>query len=119
MISRSEFEAICSALPGTSHVVQWGGASVFKVGGKIFAIQNQWDAPAEPAIAFKVPDESYAMLSEQPGIQPAPYLARAKWVQVSAEAGFTAEDFKAYLTQAHGLIAARLTKKLREELGLG
>ncbi|WP_029042129.1 MmcQ/YjbR family DNA-binding protein [Cucumibacter marinus] len=115
-MSRSEFEAICSALPGTSHVVQWGGASVFKVGGKIFAIQNQWN---DPAIAFKVPDESYAMLTEQAGIHPAPYLARAKWVQVSAEAGFTSADFKAYLTQAHSLIAAKLTKKLREDLGLG
>ena len=32
----------CAALPATSHVVQWGGSHVWKVGGKLFAIGG-WD----------------------------------------------------------------------------
>ena len=33
-----EFNLFCRSLPATSHVVQWGGAHVWKVGGKVFAI---------------------------------------------------------------------------------
>ena len=29
-----EFNAFCGSLPATTHVVQWGGADVWKVGGK-------------------------------------------------------------------------------------
>ena len=34
----AEYNAFCAALPATSHVVQWGGADVWKVGGKVFAL---------------------------------------------------------------------------------
>ena len=33
-----EYNAFCGSLPSTTHVVQWGGADVWKVGGKVFAI---------------------------------------------------------------------------------
>ena len=33
-----EFNDFCSSLPATSHVVQWGGSDVWKVGVKMFAI---------------------------------------------------------------------------------
>ena len=32
-----EYNAFCASLPAASHVVQWGGAHVCKVGGKVFA----------------------------------------------------------------------------------
>ena len=34
----AEYNAFCAALPATSHVVQWGGTDVWKVGGKVFAL---------------------------------------------------------------------------------
>ena len=37
-MTRDEFNAFCKGLCATSHVVQWGGADVWKVGGKVFAI---------------------------------------------------------------------------------
>ena len=37
-MTREEVEAIALALPATDKVVQWGGADVYKVGGKVFAI---------------------------------------------------------------------------------
>ena len=33
-----DYNGFCASLPGTTHVVQWGGAHVWKVGGKVFAI---------------------------------------------------------------------------------
>ena len=47
-----EYNAFCRELPATTHVVQWGGAHVWKVGGKVFAIGG-WHED-HPAFTFKV-----------------------------------------------------------------
>lgn len=116
MISREEFERFCFALPHTTHVVQWGNASVFKVGGKIFAIYSRWDNLDKDIVSFKASDDSFRILPEQPGIEPAKYLARAKWVQVNEEAGWSVEDFHAYIENAYKIVFAKLPKKVRDNL---
>lgn len=118
MIDRTTFEEICAALPATTHVVQWGGASVFKVGAKIFAIYSRWDDADADQISFKASDESFVMMQEEPGVRPAKYLARAKWLSITAEAGFDREIIAAYIARAHELVAAKLPRKARAELGL-
>jgi len=117
-MTRSEFDACCAALPATTNVVQWGNASVWKVGGKIFAICSSWGEGSGQRIAFKCSDLSYLMLTEEDGIVPAPYLARAKWVQVAQDGALSDADLKTYITTAHRLVAGKLTRKLRRELGL-
>ncbi|WP_417465350.1 MmcQ/YjbR family DNA-binding protein [Kordiimonas sp.] len=125
-MTREEFDAYCKTLKATTHVVQWGGASVWKVGGKIFAICSNWgpddketDDMAAPArISFKCSDLSYQILCELEGIVPAPYLARAKWVQLQSADALSKDDLKSYIADAHGIIAAKLTKKMQTELGL-
>ena len=67
MMTRAQFDAHCSALPGTTNVVQWGDASVWKVGGKIFAICSNWGPASADAIAFKCSDLAYQMLCERDG----------------------------------------------------
>ncbi|WP_424983897.1 MmcQ/YjbR family DNA-binding protein [Maritalea sp. S77] len=116
MISREDFEKFCFALPHTTHVVQWGNASVFKIGGKIFAIYSRWDNLDKDIVSFKASDDSFRILPEQPGIAPAKYLARAKWVQVNEEAGWDEATFHAYIQNAYNLILAKLPKKIRENL---
>jgi predicted DNA-binding protein (MmcQ/YjbR family) len=116
MLSRKQFEDYCASLPHTTHVVQWGNASVFKIGGKIFAIYSRWDDEDCDVINFKASDQSFTILPTQEGIRPAKYLARAKWVQVSEKAGWDDETFKAYIKNAYDLIFAKLPKKLRDEL---
>ena len=71
-----EFNGYCGALPATNHVVQWGGAHVWKVGDKVFAIGG-W-ADGEPAFTFKTSDISYEMLKQRPGLRPAPYLSLSR-----------------------------------------
>ena len=117
-MTRTEFDAYCAGLLATTNVVQWGNASVWKVGGKIFAVCSSWGKGPDQRISFKCSDLSYMMLTEEAGIVPAPYLARAKWVQVTDDRALSDEDLKTYLATAHGLVAAKLTKKLRRELGI-
>lgn len=113
-----EFNAFCGDLPATTHVVQWGGAQVWKVGGKVFAIGG-W-AEEQESYTFKVSDIAYEFLSEQPGLRPAPYFATRgmKWIQHYADPGLCDSELKDYLRESHELVAQGLTKKKRTELGL-
>ncbi len=118
-MSRDEFDAFCSRLPATTHVIQWGNASVWKVGGKIFAVCSNWGQGPHAKISFKCSDISYALLIQQEGLIPAPYLARAKWVQMEKDGALDDDSLKAYIEAAHKIIAGKLTRKTRKELGLG
>jgi len=121
-----DFNAYCGSLPATSHVVQWGGAHVWKVGApaggpgaaKVFAIGG-W-ADDRPAFTFKTSELAFEILKEQPGLRPAPYLASRgmKWIQHYDDPGLPDDDLKLYLAESHRIVSLGLTKKLQRELGL-
>ena len=123
-MTHEEYNAFCGGLPATSHVVQWGGADVWKVGGKVFAI-GWFDREGEPGaafpgITFKVSEIAYEMLKGQRGLRPAPYLASRgmKWIQHYAKPGLTDWELRDYLRQSHLIVSRGLPKKTRIALGL-
>lgn len=117
-MNRTQFDKFCSKLPATTNVIQWGDSSVWKVGGKIFAISSIWGEGKGEKISFKCSDMAFRMLCEEEDIIPAPYLARAKWVQLQDPKAMSAKDLKAYIKEAHRIIAATLTKAKQREFGL-
>jgi predicted DNA-binding protein (MmcQ/YjbR family) len=118
-VTRDEYDAFCAGLPGAHHVVQWGDASVWKVGGKVFAIGGWSDAP-QFAVAFKCSEASFMILKDLPGMRPAPYLASRglTWVQRTDDRSLGDAELKDYLRRSHTLIAAALSRKEQRELGL-
>jgi len=117
-MDRDDFDIFCKGLTATTNVIQWGNSSVWKVGGKIFAICSHWGAVERDCISFKCNDLSYQILCELPGIVPAPYLARAKWVQVQTDDALTDADLKSYIEDARETIVSKLPKKIREKLAI-
>lgn len=117
-MTRDEFNTYCATLPAVTNVIQWGNSSVWKVGGKIFTICSHLGEGDHQKISFKCSDMSYDVLREQPGIAPAPYLARAKWVQLVTRNAMTDDDIKLYIQLAYDIIVGKLTKALRKELKL-
>jgi predicted DNA-binding protein (MmcQ/YjbR family) len=112
-MTREGIEAFAMALPAVTKVVQWGGSDVYKVGGKVFAICG-----LTGGISFKVTPVGFVALTEGgPGRQ-APYCAKGHWVNVALD-GAPDADLTDWLTNAHALIAAKLTRLQRRELGLG
>ena len=113
------FNKFCASLPATTHVVQWGGAHVWKVGGKVFAIGG-WEDRAYPGITFKVSPLSFDMLKDLPGLRPAPYLASRgmKWIQHFAKPGLSDASLRDYICESHLIVSRGLPKKRRLELGL-
>ncbi len=114
-----EYNAFCTRLPATTHVVQWGGAHVWKVGGKVFAIGG-WNKGEVLGITFKVTDIGFEMLRERPGLRPAPYLASRGmfWIQHYGHPGLDDEALRDYISNSHRMIATALSKKRQRELGL-
>ena len=123
-MNEQEFNAFCKTMKASTYVVQWGGAHVWKVGGKVFAIGGMGNKgvtkPDMQAITFKVTPLSYDILKEQKGLRPAPYLASRgmKWIQHYDQCDLSDDDLKAYIERSYELVAAKLTKKLQAELGI-
>ncbi|MEH6547978.1 MAG: MmcQ/YjbR family DNA-binding protein [Sneathiella sp.] len=117
-MTRDEFDTYSQSLPAVSNVVQWGNASVWKIGGKIFAICSHWGKGVDQKISFKCSDLSFPILCEQEHIAPAPYLARAKWVQLTSDKAMKDEDIQAYIGEAYSIVSAKLTRAARKELGI-
>jgi len=113
-----DIEKFCLSLPGATVVEQWGGCHVFKVGGKMFAILGPKDDHVLQGLSLKVGEDSFHILVRAKNIIPAPYLARAKWVSLQRLDALGAKELKAYLSRAHAIIASKLPKKKRAELGV-
>jgi len=118
-MTQDEFNTFCATLPHTMHVVQWGGADVWKVGGTV--VVGGWNKGSDDfAASFKCGEIAFEMLRDAPGCRPAPYLASRgmKWIQRTSDESISDADLKDYLRESHRLASLNLTKKLQKELGL-
>ena len=69
-------------------------------------------------VSFKVSDIAYEILTETGKARPAPYLARARWVNLPAIGDWPDDELAEHLVIAHSIVAAKLSKKQRAALGL-
>ncbi len=108
-------QKICLKLPAVVEDVKWGNDLVFSVGGKMFCV-----ASLEPPFtcSFKVKDEEYDEMSVRDGFIPAPYMAKAKWVLVNKPNNLNKKEWEHFVKQSYELVKAKLTRKLKEELGI-
>ncbi|MEH6832064.1 MmcQ/YjbR family DNA-binding protein [Sulfitobacter sp.] len=117
-MTRDDLKAFCASLPQTTHVVQWGNSDVYKVGGKLFAVLGM--GGTSNAVTFKVTHLAYEILSDSPGLRPAPYLASRgmKWIQQYDEPGLSDDSLRDHIRASYDMAVEKLTKKLRAELAL-
>jgi predicted DNA-binding protein (MmcQ/YjbR family) len=108
-------QMLCKALPAVTEDIKWDNDLCFSVGGKMFCVSSL-EFPLR--ISFKVKDEEFEELCTREGFIPAPYMARAKWVSVIDSTVLNQKEWNFYVTQSYNLVKAKLTKKLRAELGL-
>jgi predicted DNA-binding protein (MmcQ/YjbR family) len=108
---------LCAKLPAATQDVKWGADLCFSVGGKMFAVTWLKNGKAQ-GFSFKVDEHRFLELTDRSGIKPAPYLARARWVQVEDAQALTDTEARELLARSHALVAAKLTRKLRSELEL-
>ncbi len=71
-----------------------------------------------PCVSFKCTPEEFAELVEREGIVPAPYLARNHWVLLENLDVLPRTELKRLIKDSYDMVAAKLPKKVRVELGL-
>jgi len=107
----------CLTFPGATENIQWEKDRVFKVAGKMFLCMGS-DPGA--GFSFKVEDERFLEMTDLPGIDPAPYLARARWVRIEpSDCELSYRDLKPLIRRSYELVVARLPKKTRSALQEG
>jgi predicted DNA-binding protein (MmcQ/YjbR family) len=108
---------LCLSFPQTTEQIQWGEVLVFKVAGKIHALTAL--QPSNTWLTFKASPEDFVELTERPGIIPAPYLARAKWVALETRDALPLDELARLLRESYDMVVAKLPKKTREALSSG
>ena len=107
----------CATLTGATRDIKWAfedsSHAVFSVGGKMFAMFTLEKDKLVDGLSFKADDSRFLELTDRPGIIPAPYLARAKWVKLIDAKALSDADARSLLADAHRTVFAKLTKKAR------
>ncbi|RZJ02130.1 MAG: MmcQ/YjbR family DNA-binding protein [Brevundimonas sp.] len=113
-MDRAGVGKVCLALPGATLDHPFGEHhDAYRVGGKMFVMVGE-----RGGISFKVSDIAYEVLTETGHARPAPYLARNKWVNLPRVDDWPDDELVEHMAIAHGIVAAKLTRKQRAALGL-
>jgi predicted DNA-binding protein (MmcQ/YjbR family) len=116
-MDEKQLRAFTAGWPGVTAEIKWVDDLIFMVGGKMFcglAVTGS----QRGKLAFKVDEHRFLELTDRPGIVPAPYMARAHWISLDDPAALPLAERKALIRRAWELVAGKLTRKARRELGI-
>ena len=84
----------------------------------MFAIVGMGNTGA--TVTFKTSHMAFEILSDSPGLRPAPYMASRglKWIQHYDSPGLSDDSLKDHIRASYDMVAAGLTRKMRTTLGL-
>jgi predicted DNA-binding protein (MmcQ/YjbR family) len=105
----------CRALQAVTEDIQWGHEQCISIAGKMFCVASL-EGPL--TVSFKVKDDEFDELANSPGLRPAPYVARYKWVLVDDVSKLTRKEWAHYVRQSYDLVRAKLPKKVARQHGL-
>lgn len=111
----TDLDALCAAWPGVTRSIKWEVDLVYSVANKMFAVLCTL-GPERGRLSFKVDSERFLELSDQPGMAPAPYMARAFWISVTEPERFSHEELAAFVRRSYELVRANLSKKAQAAL---
>jgi predicted DNA-binding protein (MmcQ/YjbR family) len=114
-MSFATLRRFCATLPGATRDIKWGADEVYSVGQKMFAVFGI-DNGRPTGVSFKVDDARFLELTDRPGIEPAPYLARAHWVALRDAAALPEREARELLARSHALVLAKLPRKLKASI---
>jgi len=112
-MNAQDVSRFCLDLPGAREDYKWGGVQVFSIAEtKMFALLGL----SGDTLSFKVGKELFLGYVDRPGVRPAPYLARAYWITMTAPYPMGAEELQDLLRRSHQLVVGKLPK--RTQIGL-
>lgn len=114
-MNETELKALSRDWPGVTSAVKWDNDQVFAVSGKMFAVYCL-HGPHRGRISFKVDAERFLELTDQAGIEPAAYMARAFWVSIAEPDRFARTKIAEFVRHSYELVRAGLSKRQQTAL---
>ena len=108
-----QLREFCLSLPHATEDVKLGNDLCFCIGGKMFCVTS---FSSTLKASLKVTDKEFEELSTSPGIVPASYMARHKWIYIQDANRFNKKQWEHYVRQSYELVRAKLPKKVLEGL---
>jgi predicted DNA-binding protein (MmcQ/YjbR family) len=114
-MSAEQLDELCARWPGASRSIKWEVDLVHSVANKMFAVLCTL-GPERGRLSFRVDTERFLELTEQPGMGPAPYMARAFWVSVTEPERYENAELAGFVRRSYELVRANLPKKTQAAL---
>jgi predicted DNA-binding protein (MmcQ/YjbR family) len=114
-MNAAELEKVCTVWPGVASSIKWEDDLVFTVSAKMFAVIGL-RGPHRDQLSFKVDPERFLELTDQPGMKPAPYMARAFWISIVEPERFKPAELEKFVRRSYELVRSGLSKKLQAKL---
>jgi len=115
-MTEAELDSICGSWPGVTRSIKWEVDLVYSVANKMFAVLCTLGLE-RGRLSFKVDPERFLELTDQEGIAPAPYMARAFWVTLANPTQFGKVQMEKFLHRSYELVVEKLPKKTQAKLG--
>src|SRR5262249_13839375 len=109
----------CLRLAGAEETFPFGpGVSVFKVGGKMFALSQLKSEPLRVSVKVE-PELGERLRMSYEQIQPGYHLNKRHWVTIECAAGLEDRMVRDLIEDSWALVASKLPKAVRMRLGIG
>ena len=114
-LDEDQLGAFCGGWPGVTRSIKWEVDLVHSVANKMFVVMCTL-GPDRGRFSFRVDTERFLELTEQPGMAPAPYMARAFWVSVTEPERFEHAELAGFVRRSYELVREKLPKKTQAAL---
>ena len=112
-MERRELRSACLGLPGASEEFPFGDeVSVFKVGGKMFALCRLDGEPLQLSLKCD-PDLAVQLRAAHPAIAPGYHLNKRHWNTVTLDGSLPEQMVTDLLTDSYDLVVASLPRARR------
>ena len=112
-MDQHELKAACLALPGAAEEFPFGDeVSVFKVGGKMFALCPLDNRPLQLSVKCE-PDLAVQLRAAHPAIAPGYHLNKRHWNTITLDGSLPDQMVADLLTDSYDLVAASLPRARR------
>ncbi len=112
-MDRHELRALCLALPGAREDFPFGDeVSVFKVGGKMFALCNLDAEPLQVSLKCD-PDLAVQLRAGYPAIAPGYHLNKRHWNTVTVDGSLPDQMVTDLVSDSYDLVVAALPRARR------
>ena len=109
-------QILANSFKAVTEDIKWEDHLVFSVGAKMFLLTSPDEVPV--TACFKVSEEDFEELIDRDGFYQAAHFAKRKWIAINDINKMNNKEWKLYLQRSYDSVVAKLTKKLRAELGV-